>query len=378
MEKVELLPINQQDLGILVDNICHKLFIAFLLIFQFQCQKKSSFIEEHWNLTYGNPPYIQPELCGHCHPVQWNAYKNSRHSKSMSSGFVWQLFAMNNQERIQCYNCHSYGLLSSEINLTNYKNLNNYSIQCSTCHIREKTGIRKFFGPPLSKEITFNEYHSIPHSLEIRKEFEDEKFCIHCHTTPNNGQKVNNKLLMNIYEDWKNSPFSKENNYKTCQNCHMPQREHSWKGIFDKEFVLDHINIQWDPNNKNLKIFNNKIGHKFPAYSVPRIQIILKNGLNEILLKEIGWKLDIFLKKEEEDSRIPSGNYFEYTLPRDTLKNIKSNTYLQIYIHPSYHYEKSFEYTLENLILTEIEKELIKIAIKESKDSRYLLWEKKL
>ncbi len=43
--------------------------------------------------------------------------------------------------------------------------------------------------------------------------------------------------------EWKLSRFAREK--ISCQSCHMENRSHTWKGIHDKDFVRNALDIQF-------------------------------------------------------------------------------------------------------------------------------------
>lgn len=352
------------------------------------CQPKKDFLAQHWDNNLPNPipvDHLNPDNCRSCHASQWEEYKGSIHFKSMESGVLWQLQSMDHLARKDCYQCHSP--FPEQTNYWNdyLDNPNNYNtagnphfsqrqgIVCATCHIRGSN----FYGPTLSGNASPGYKGAIPHNLNIRKEFEDEKFCIKCHVTPREGKKVSGKYLMDIYEDWKTTQFSSDkqdgSSYRTCQNCHMPGREHSWKGIHDRDFVRGAVDFRFDSGSSVLEIFNHGVGHKFPAYSVPRIEIrvVDARGITRFQ-KFLGWKLDIFLKKELEDSRILANETRKILIPRFKERGHK----IIVFIHPRAHYENSFKYTFENLALNQWEIKELGKAIRSIDKSTYILWEK--
>ncbi len=408
-----------------------------ILLFFCHCKGGSEFLFKHWAHPLEDPhpkEHLNPTNCAGCHKTQYTAYRTSLHAKTMESGVIWQLAAMDPKERKNCYSCHapfpvqhktwnetldllkgkciSLAFGSEDSIQASCKQVKSSTptdsvdsdflkssgiplgITCATCHIRGKN----FYGPPLSGNVAKDYLGARLHSLEIRKEFSDETFCISCHTTPRDGKRVHGKYLMDIYEDWKSTKFARQgDHFRTCQSCHMPGREHSWKGIHSKEFVEKAIQIEWDPSHESLQITNQGAGHKFPAYSVSRIEILLvDNWGNELYRNELGWKLDVFLEKEFKDTRIASGESRKIPIPltervhnlathKDNLGKLQKDSFkkisdwkIQVFIHPRSHYADSFRYTLKNLTLTDWESFNLKNAIQSIEDSRYLLWEKNI
>ena len=54
-----------------------------------------------------------------------------------------------------------------------------------------------------------------------------------CHQFTPDGFALNGKLLETTYNEWKASRFAREG--VQCQDCHMPDRRHRWRGIHDPD-----------------------------------------------------------------------------------------------------------------------------------------------
>ena len=48
------------------------------------------------------------------------------------------------------------------------------------------------------------------------------------------ASRLNGKPLENTYEEWRKSPAARRG--LQCQNCHMPDRRHLWRGIHDRRW----------------------------------------------------------------------------------------------------------------------------------------------
>src|SRR5512134_737733 len=62
--------------------------------------------------------------------------------------------------------------------------------------------------------------------------YERADFCLPCHQLPTRTE-VAGKPLLNTYKEWLEGPYMKRG--IQCQHCHMPNREHTWKGIHDPD-----------------------------------------------------------------------------------------------------------------------------------------------
>jgi len=58
------------------------------------------------------------------------------------------------------------------------------------------------------------------------------------------GFALNGKLLQSTYDEWKASRFARQG--VQCQDCHMPDRRHRWRGIHDADMVRSGLTITAD------------------------------------------------------------------------------------------------------------------------------------
>ncbi len=365
-------------------------FLAFALLFS--CTDKYTSVEEYWEIPLkpnGGPPKfystleasLDPKACASCHAKQYDEWANSLHSKTMSSGVLWQLKMMDQLSANKCMDCHAplseqKALMAMYMNypskpdgpIPSYitEDLHLKGLVCAACHVRE----HKRYGPPPSKSLT----SSIPHGgFEVRNFFQDSKFCAVCHQFPEGGERTNGKLRQNTYEEWKNSKFYL--NGITCQNCHMPNRMHTWRGIHDRDTVLRAISVEvWiDRDKLNIKLTNTGAGHNLPTYMVPKIFVEAYQGNKEIVRGTVGWMVDEYnLEKEIFDTRIPPGGSLIFT---GNVANTEETIELVIRVSPKEHYYRAFSRFLNERgdNLPQDVKELLKDAVKESKKSDYIL-----
>src|SRR5439155_802030 len=91
------------------------------------------------------------------------------------------------------------------------------------------------------------------------------------------GQLV--EMLESTYAEWKASRFAREG--VQCQDCHMPDRRHLWRGIHDPAMVRLGLTIvartgasryrAGDTISVTLSVENTRVGHAFPTYVTPRV-----------------------------------------------------------------------------------------------------------
>ena len=239
---------------------------------------------------------LRPEACGSCHPQQYADWKESLHSRAMGPGPWGQIIDLTQnspEEAIFCTTCHAP--LSEQMPLiakgTN-KNERAYArnphfdpqlqlqgITCAACHVRH----HKRFGPPKAEGAPTNNYPSgMPNHGGVQRTpyFEKAEFCKDCHQfDPENTLLVNGKPMQDTYREWKNSIWGQGE--ASCQECHMPNRRHLWKGIHDAEWVKGGVRIEarikqpaLDPGGLlelAVEVTNSAVGHKFPTYTTPKV-----------------------------------------------------------------------------------------------------------
>ena len=90
---------------------------------------------------------------------------------------------------------------------------------------------------------------------------------------------VNGKPLENTVAEWQASPQASQG--VTCQTCHMPDRQHLWRGIHDPAMVASGLttHITADAAGVRFEITNTGVGHAFPTYVTPKV-VMYAQGLD--------------------------------------------------------------------------------------------------
>ncbi|MBI5749881.1 MAG: hypothetical protein HZA00_12230 [Nitrospinae bacterium] len=388
---------------------------------------------------------FHPEDCGECHKEQYKGWKGSLHSKAVGPGLLSQIDPHNDSETaVSCYYCHAPMMEQSEVKTeargqppqspfikgegqgaSNYiKNqffdnkLKLSGVSCSVCHLREG----KVYGPPprtedrrqkpaLSKAEGTEDRseRQIPHNGFIEEDFfEKAEFCAACHQM-DEGYELNGKVLTNTYREWKDS-FYGENDI-TCQSCHMPDRQHLWKGIHDPEMVRGGISIEVIPNTKGAKlvITNSGVGHFFPTYVTPLV--IVKGFMMDKKGKTIhssekesfiGRKVNLDLDTEIFDTRIAPQKSFEFDynpnieIASPSARNDRKSKSViarseatkqsklsgdklvfEVWVYSDKFYNEFFSNMLKGDNIG-IKRKEIEQARKNSSESSYLLWKKEI
>lgn len=330
---------------------------------------KTNWLESYWFhplAPQGRPPEgfsdieasLMPDDCGTCHEDQYNAWQTSRHSASMGPGIYGQFGEpwLDPEGIIMCQTCHAplyeqqpYIYSGGEVvrNMLYSDKMRRKGLTCAACHVRKHVR----YGPTAKQWVD----PETPHGgfTEI-KDFNRSEFCKTCHQFNPGDRRLNGKLLEDTYAQWKRSPYAKEG--KSCANCHMPDRKHTFRGIHSPRMVKDGMTIRLDkgPNNAIVYITNSGTGHKLPTYVTPKISIIGKVMTPDgkvikgtVKVKNIQWLVSMNLRKEIYDTRLDPGETFKVQF--DFPKKHKGNIYdIEIRVYPDEFYRRFYEALLQN------------------------------
>ena len=327
---------------------------------------------------------LYPRDCGSCHAAQYEGWKGSLHAKAVGPGLLGQLDAGENPETaLSCYTCHAPLMEQQEkiLEKTGGKYLPNSrfdpslkksGVTCAVCHARGG----KVFGPPPAGELKTAGGKGKKHGRsETRDFFRKSEFCAACHQL-DNGYELNGKPLVNTFREWEKSEWAK--NGAACQDCHMPNREHLFRGIHDKDMTLNAVDfsVSWSGDAVKLLISNTGAGHYFPTYVTPLIALkafSLDASGKTIAGSQredfIGRKVSLDLEKEEFDTRIPPGGAHEFTY--DDHEG-SSGVVFEVWVYPDNFYNESFKSLLAGDGAPN--PALIGEALGKTASSPYLLW----
>lgn len=330
-----------------------------------------AFLQRHW--TEPLPPQgepsatfspleasLSPEACGKCHTDQFAAWQTSLHSKAMGPGLRWQLKLMDQDQGNRCLRCHAplaeqKALLALEHGWPNAPKqpppdyvepgLGHQGLVCAACHVRG----HQRFGPPPRREVAAG----IPHGgFTVSTAFGDSRFCAHCHQFPDDGPSIAGKLLEDTYRQWLASPYAREGAGKqTCQSCHMPDRQHLWRGIHDPEMTRRAIDVSLKLHalgegryEARANVRNSGAGHHFPTYMVPKVELAFyrhddDGSIQELGRHVIGWNVDTQITRELSDTRIAAGEARDFRQPF-TATGGNWRVELVMRVLPAEHYER--------------------------------------
>jgi hypothetical protein len=345
---------------------------------------EQDFIRDHWGRPIppqGTAPArfsplersLSPASCGTCHPDQLRDWQSSWHAKSMGPGISGQLAEMIKSEPAtarSCFTCHAplaeqAPLIRGNEGLVPNPDLDTHlqsqGVVCASCHVRG----HQRFGPPRRDGTVASRAprESLPHNgLTRTTAFLRSEFCASCHQFAPNGLALNGKLLENTFEEWRASPAARRG--QQCQDCHMPDRRHLWRGIHDPEMVKSGVQIKLvtgraryrtgEKLTARLTITSTGVGHDFPTYVTPRVLVRaqLLDAVGEpvpgsLEERSIGREVPLDLSREIADTRIPAGGRFTLDYARQ-LDRPGLRLRVSVTVFPDHFYTGFFESLLDS------------------------------
>lgn len=246
-------------------------------------------------------------------------------------------------------------------------------VSCAVCHVRDGAVV----GPPAAENFKTVAGQGKKHEKsEAREFFKTSEFCAACHQL-DGGYELNGTPLTNTYREWQQSSWGQ--NGIPCQQCHMPDRQHLFRGIHDKEMTLHAIDISLskEEGKSLITITNTGAGHYFPTYVTPLIVIkafmedTAGTAIPGSLKKDfIGRKVRIDLEKQEFDTRIPPGGKHEFRY--DPKGKAKGRAVFEIWVYPDRFYNRFYDLLLHDNAA--VNAASIGEALRETEKSPYLLW----
>ena len=179
------------------------------------------------------PPALGPvqaalssRQCGRCHAKQLREWQGTIHASAASPGLMGQVLRFDKPAEVKsCLRCHS-PLAEQQLGSPLLdESLQAEGLTCAACHVRG--GVRH--GPP-SRAPSLLPLPGYP--MRELAVYERADFCIGCHQLPGR-LAVAGRPLLDTYREWLLGPYMKRG--IQCQHCHMPNREHTWKGVHDPE-----------------------------------------------------------------------------------------------------------------------------------------------
>jgi hypothetical protein len=235
--------------------------------------------------------------------------------------------------------------------------LQQQGVVCAACHVRG----RRTHGPPRRPEL-LPVPDPVPHGgFEVRTEYLESRFCAACHQFFDDPG-VNGKPIENTFAEWAASPQAQAG--RACQDCHMPDRAHLWRGVHDPETVRNAVDVELILDNSglaelrgSLRVTNRDVGHAFPTYVTPRVflEIFQVDSRDR---KIEGTEVEGTIGREIDFSTDPWTEVFDTrALPGETVQLLYDRPRSPkaaalvglVRVDPDFHYRGVFEAVLQTL-----------------------------
>jgi nitrate/TMAO reductase-like tetraheme cytochrome c subunit len=249
---------------------------------------------------------LSSKECGECHIEIYDEWKTSMHAKAYTDP-IFQAYYKKDNYLWVCLYCHTPLERQLEFTVSGFmrdnvarpilainddfdKELRNEGITCAACHVID--GI--VHGPYDDADA--------PHPTKYDERFRTAAICENCHEVPKDTFMFYKSNPFGTIEEFNDSPY-KEKGY-VCQTCHMPEifrpitgsskkirktGRHDFLGGSSYEMLSKTLYIELEKKSGNfeLRILNNRAGHKFPTGDPGRYVNIITNFYDEhsILIK---------------------------------------------------------------------------------------------
>jgi hypothetical protein len=217
-------------------------------------------------------------------------------------------------------------------------------VTCASCHVRnwERRGPKQI-SPSL---LALPGYPLVEMGL-----YERGDFCMTCHQLPPRTA-VEGKPLLNTYKEWLEGPYMARG--VQCQHCHMPNREHQWLGVHDRDTFRQGIRLSANAHRSSgavtvvAKLANIGAGHYLPTTPTPavwlRIELVDAHGAAiEGARAELRVGRDVWFDgtwHERSDTRIPPGDTRTMTRAWSGGRTSEATAArITVEVHPDDYYE---------------------------------------
>ena len=329
---------------------------------------------------------------------------------AMGPGAIGQFFDMDREQWQACLDCHA-PLFEQSQTLAGYldepqgdkiggdkigdgslpdgahgagERLQERGVTCAACHVRAG----RWYGPPRrGQSLAPQVSDSLPHRGWISMDaFGDSRFCAACHQFPPDSLSLNGKPLENTYEEWRTSPQARRG--IGCQDCHMPDRRHLFRGIHDPETVSAGVavgsrsfSVEGSQVTVSVFLTNTGTGHRLPTYVTPEIRLeAYQQDANGVRIlgteqaEQVMRKVDLQITTEYFDTRLAPGRTAALTYKKPVSPRAH-RLVTRVYVEPDAFYTRIYEALLE-MELEERGAELIRKALAESRRSGFALYER--
>ncbi|MCP4804381.1 MAG: hypothetical protein GY913_30415 [Proteobacteria bacterium] len=351
-----------------------------------------------------------PKDCGVCHPQQLTDWAESWHATGMGPGVMGQLVDWDgeNDGMVKaCQSCHApnieqYPRIGGEENPHYDEELRAAGLTCVGCHVREHERL----GPPTADnpvqsdtdlgedtdelvEDTEDETRQPHDGFTAKAEFQDGLFCEQCHDFRPGQLSLEDKLLQETWQEWRRTEYAEKG--ISCQDCHMPEGRHLWKGIHDADMTRAAFSAEpallrsglgfLEPLEASLKVTNVGAGHRFPTYTTPAVVLVFEQldasgAVIENTRQEgfISRRVTPNLKEELWDTRLLPDEEFTMVYRAERSEDAVRLA-CRVEIWPDDAYRRFYEINLGKPDNYPTGRAQIEEALQASIDSQYIAWE---
>ncbi|MCA9679520.1 MAG: hypothetical protein KC464_31100, partial [Myxococcales bacterium] len=312
---------------------------------------------------------LSSRRCARCHAKQVREWTGSIHSQAASPGLIGQVLRLSGARAESCQRCHAplaeqqpelrpgqeaAGAPSPEVDAsTDYRaspwydaDLRAEGLTCAACHVRAWTR----HGPTTiaASLAPVEGYPTAPLAI-----YERADFCLPCHQLEPRAA-VEGRPLLDTYREWLAGPYMRRG--VQCQHCHMPNREHTFKGVHDPDTFRQGIDVEaiaargaTGVVSVRARVRNVGAGHLLPTTPTPaawlRVELFdaagrpIKGARAE---RRIGRQIRQVdgAWQDVEDTRIPPGDALEVAAGwRDGRVAEAAVVRVTVEVHPDDYYE---------------------------------------
>lgn len=309
---------------------------------------------------------LRANQCARCHNKQFREWTPSLHHGATSPGLAAQMWGMSRDDAASCLRCHA-PLPEQQDDKTLYAD----GVLCAGCHVRGWTR----HGPP---KVAPSLMPQAGYPLKTLAIYERSDFCAPCHQLPTRSE-VAGRPLLNTYKEWLEGPYMKRG--IQCQHCHMPNREHTFKGIHDPQTFREGVAVTARAHAKAgvvtvvAEVTNVGAGHYLPTTPTPAAWLTIEvlDGSDKVLATDkqrIG--RDIYFDTEwheRADTRIPPGETLTMSRAWKLTGAVTARVTLEV--HPDDYYERAYAAQLKKQMPAE-RKKLYEEALARGRSRHYI------
>ncbi len=298
---------------------------------------------------------LSSRQCARCHAKQEREWQGSIHAAAASPGLMGQVVRFEDPAEVKsCLRCHA-PLAEQQLGSPLLdESLQAEGLTCAACHVRG--GVRH---GPAGRAPSLLPLPGYP--LRELAVYERADFCVGCHQLPGR-LAVAGRPLLDTYREWLLGPYMKRG--VQCQHCHMPNREHTWKGIHDPDTFRQGIAVTAIAArgasgvvSVRARLGNVGAGHYLPTTPTPAawLSLELVDAAGRAIAgaaveKRIGRHLRFAKGKfeEVEDTRIPPGGHLELAQGwRHGRVAAATHVRVQVRVRPDDYYEGLYKARLK-------------------------------